>query len=251
MPMKLKFEELAVHRRAALGLLPNVQDPEYETRQAFSELKSSRLYKFLTPDNLTVSLSGGYRLCRAKRCLPLPGRYYWEIDFKAASSSDSHVRIGIATVKADLEAPVGSDGAGYGLRDLGGAFHRGRRSPSPEFSVGDVIGLGFDGSHLDMWINGKYQGVIFDEIESSSDWIPAVSVYRDAEISGRFVRPFSFDPGVDWIGAGDLPPGQPIGLFSSRDLVKWMKGTLDAGENQTAAIEAIQAALTPPQEMPM
>jgi hypothetical protein len=251
MPMKLKFEELAVHRRAALGLLPNVEDPEYDARQTFSQLKSSRHYKFLTQDNLTVTLSGGYRLCRATRCLPLPGRYYWEIDFKAANSNESHIRIGIATLKADLEAPVGCEATGYSLRDLGGAFHRGRRSSSPAFSVGDVVGIGFDGTHLDMWVNGTYHGVIFDRIDDSCDWMPAVSVYRDAEVVGRFVRPFIFDPGSDWLAAGDLPPGRPVGLFSSRDLVKWMKGTLDAGENHDAAIEAIRTALTPPHDMPM
>jgi hypothetical protein len=249
--MRLKFEELAVHRRAALGLLQEVQDPEYDHPMSFSELKSSRHYKFPNSDNLTISLSGGYRLCRATRPFPLPGPCYWEIEFKSAKSPESHIRCGIATVKADMGTPVGFDEFGYSARDLGGAFHRGHRSPSPEFSVGDVIGFGFDGSTLRMWINGVDQGILFEGIDSALEWMPAVSIYRDAEVVGRFVRPFSFDPGPDWKAAGDIPPGEPRGLFTSRDLVKWMKTSLDAGELNDSAWKAIHDALTPAHEMPM
>jgi hypothetical protein len=249
--MKLKFEELAVHRRAALGLLSQVQDPEYDSPMCFSELKSSRHYKFPNGDHFTISLSGGYRLCRATRFFPLPGFCYWEIEFKSAETTESHVRCGIATLKADLETPVGFDEYGYSVRDLGGAFHKGHRSPSPEFSVGDVIGFGFDGSTLRMWKNGMDQGVIFDGIDQNLQWMPAVSIYRDAQLLGRFVRPFSFDPGEDWKAAGDLPPGEPQGMFSSKDLVKWMRTSLEVGDYYEAACTAILEALTPPHEMPM
>jgi hypothetical protein len=249
--MKLKFEELAVHRRAALGLLSHVQDPEYARPMVFSELKSSRRYQFLDVNALTITLSGGYRLCRTTRSFSLPGQVYWEIDFKSANTNESHIRCGIATLNADLEAPVGYDEHGYSVRDLGGAFHKAHRSPAAEFSVGDVVGLGFDGSRLSLWINGEGQGVLFEGIDSNVEWMPAVSIYYDAEVVGRFVRPFRFDPGAEWKAAGDLPPGEPRGVFTSRDLVKWMRTSLEVGEYYEAACRAIHDALTPAHQMPM
>ena len=129
--MKLQFEELGVIRRAALNLLPNVQDPEYRSQMQFSRYKSSRKYKFLSDDNNTVTLEGGYRLCRATRYIPVDQRYFWEVDFTAAKSSESHVRIGISTIQADMEAPVGVDSYGYCVADLGKRKTFGRRKIFP------------------------------------------------------------------------------------------------------------------------
>jgi hypothetical protein len=116
--LNASFDCHAVHRRASLHLLPDVDEPEYNEAMEFSKLKSSRRYKFF--DNFT------------------------EIDFKAAKTEKSHVRIGIATIAADMEAPVGTDGEGYCVRDLGGAFHRGQRRPFGTFGVGDTIGFGIE-----------------------------------------------------------------------------------------------------------
>jgi hypothetical protein len=217
----------------------------------FSLYKSSRHYRFLSPDSCTVSLSGGYRLCRATRFLQYDVPSFWEIDFKAAKTEDSHVRVGVATLKADMESPVGSDAEGYCVRDRGGAFHCARRKDTPGFGVGDTVGLGFGNGELSLWINGVHHGIIFDGIDAEKKWMPAVSVYRDAEVVGRFRRPFRFDPGNEWHEAGDLPKEEPVGLFSSRQLVIWMKGSIDAGEHYSKAIEAIDAALVPPHQMPI
>jgi hypothetical protein len=126
-PLKVCFDELGVHRRAALGLLPNVEDPELNDRMQFSRYKSSRQYKFI--DNLTVTLSGGSRLCRTTRPLSLPGRIYWEADYRS-SVRDGHVQLGFAMIRVDMEAPVGVDAEGYSVRDLGGARRITSRSKS-------------------------------------------------------------------------------------------------------------------------
>lgn len=77
------------------------------------------------------------------------GKYYFEFEIVNAnnSSDKSHVRVGIARKEAALEAPVGFDGYGYGLRDLTGQKITLSR-PRPfmptsmgGFSSGDTIGM--------------------------------------------------------------------------------------------------------------
>lgn len=77
------------------------------------------------------------------------GKFYFEFDIVNGnnSSDKSHVRVGIARKEAALEAPVGFDGYGYGLRDLTGQkITLSRPKPfMPEefggFSSGDTIGF--------------------------------------------------------------------------------------------------------------
>ena len=251
--LHLTFEELAVDRRAALELLPDVQDPECQSKMALSRLKSSRRYKFI--DDSTVTLSAGYRLCRATRWFPSQGSYFWEVKFVAANDENSHIRLGIATIKAEMEGPVGMDEEGYSVRDRGGAFHQGKKTPTPGFGVGDVIGFGFshdgNGATLRVWINGTDQGVVFRGIDDNKRWYPAVSVYRDAEVRVTFARPFAFDPGNGWEAASDLPRVEPVGLFTTKQLIHWMKGRLDAGDLQEQAYNAIDKAMTPAHLMPI
>lgn len=59
---------------------------------------------------------------------------------------ESHVRIGLARREAALEAPVGFDGYGYGIRDIGcEKIHLSKRgkigNDCVDLKVGDVIGL--------------------------------------------------------------------------------------------------------------
>jgi hypothetical protein len=91
-------------------------------------------------------------------------------------------------------------------------------------------------------------GVVFDGIDPEKVWYPALSIYRDAEVYGRFRRPFKNDPGSDWREAGDVPRVTPPELFSSAQIVSWMH-ILDAGDHNPKAWQAINAALTPPQFM--
>lgn len=76
------------------------------------------------------------------------GKWYFEFDIVNANneSGKSHVRVGVARKEAALEAPVGFDGYGYGLRDLNGQkITLSRPKPFMEndegFSSGDTIGF--------------------------------------------------------------------------------------------------------------
>ena len=76
----MKFEELGAKRRAALRLLPNIEDPEAKNPIHLSKLKSSRQY-IIDHEKSTATLEGGYRLCRCSRSFIHWGKYYWELIF--------------------------------------------------------------------------------------------------------------------------------------------------------------------------
>jgi hypothetical protein len=92
-------------------------------------------------------------------------------------------------------------------------------------------------------------GIAFDDIPQNG-WYPAVSIYRDALVLGRFLRPFKFGPGAEWAAAGDLPEGVRKELFTSKDIIKYMK-VLDAGPHNKEAYHAILVTLTPAHQMPI
>lgn len=75
------------------------------------------------------------------------GKWYFEYNIVSANDeSKSHVRVGLARKEASLEAPVGFDGYGYGLRDLNGQkVHLSRPRPymsgDDGFKTGDVLGF--------------------------------------------------------------------------------------------------------------
>ena len=147
------------------------------------------------------------------------------------------------------------DEEGYCVRDRGGAFHKAKKTPTPAFGVGDVVGFGFchesDGAALRVWINGADHGIVFRGIDNEKQWYPAVSVYRDAEVHATFSRPFAFDPGTEWKAAVEIPDVEPVGLFTTKQLIHWMKGRLDAGEYQQQAYNAIDKAMMPAHMMPI
>ncbi|CAI8507617.1 hypothetical protein CAS74_002430 [Pichia kudriavzevii] len=62
-----------------------------------------------------------------------------------AGSSVAHVRVGIARREASLEAPVGFDGYGYGIRDINcEKVHLSRRGDigtKRDLKIGDIIGI--------------------------------------------------------------------------------------------------------------
>ena len=255
--LNLKFEDLGVLRRAALGLLPNVKDPEGHKPITLSKLKSSRNYQFI--DDYTATLSGGYRLCRSSRRIPLTKKFYWEFTFLEQSQEGSHVRFGISTTKADMEGPIGVDKYGYSVRDLGGSYHEGHRNAkvkTPPFKIGDVIGIGFvpgeKSISLEMFINGSNECTVFDDIEISNNWIPSFSSFKNAIVKACFQRPFSFDPGDKWSAFSDIPPDNDEGLIEPQFLIDSMKGTLKCDPyDKDFFIEAMDAALIPPHLMPI
>ncbi|KAH0785323.1 SPRY domain containing protein [Histomonas meleagridis] len=253
-PTHYKFEEKGVIRRAALGLLSLVEDPEIDKPMMLSSLKSSRKYKFLE-DNC-VTLEGGYRLCRSTRYFPVDSnKYYWEFDFIPSPELDSHVRFGIATVKADMETPVGFDSEGYSVRDLGGAFHKRHKTGSPPFPPNSTVGFGIfsneNGFVLQMFINGFDQGIIFENIDLEKHWIPSLSIYKSATVRARFSRPFKFDPGLDWKDAIQVPKPITNCQITADELIYVMHHALPGNEKQKILYTACSQALTPEYEMPI
>lgn len=96
------------------------------------------------PDRLTVSTPKGFVSARADLCMR-SGHWYYEcrVD-RGNDGSGAHVRVGVARREAALEAPVGFDAYGYGVRDVGGqAVHlsRVRRFMEEPVGTGDVIGF--------------------------------------------------------------------------------------------------------------
>lgn len=119
---------------------------------------------FLSKDCLTVSTFRGFRSARANVFMS-EGDWFFEVKIlsnEVSTQSNSpaepspsptnglsklsggHVRLGIARREASLEAPVGHDAYGYGLRDATGEkVHVSRPVPfmNEPFGIGDVIGL--------------------------------------------------------------------------------------------------------------
>lgn len=254
-PTHYKFEEIGVTRRAALGLLPNTIDPDHDLPMQLSSLKSSRQYKFISTN--TVTLEGGYRICRSTRYfIPNEYKYYWEFEFKKSENLDSHVRLGIATVNANMETPVGFDEEGYCVRDLGGAFHKRKKSPSNSFNQNNVVGFGIyvknGGFVLNMFIDGVDQGTVFDNIDINKHWLPSLSIYKNAIVTARFDRPFKFDPGDDWKAANETPIQEVDKSFFTADfIINIMHTAIPGDERQQILFKICQTALTPVYEMPI
>lgn len=248
--MGLKFDETVVYRRAALGLLPGVQDPEYKYPMQLSLLKSCKKVQ-IAKNRTNVTAEGPYVTARTTRGFKVPGKYYWEATF-SKTEENSHVRIGIATVRAEMEAPVGYDESGYSIRDLGGAFHDGEGHFFDAFEPGKVIGFGFtvgEIGKLEVWIDGVYKGVVFDGIDTSKRWFPTFSVYKGAIIDTKFQEPFQHFPGSDWKAASTVPQEEPRGDLTAKFVVNFMKNG-SVKDLSDALLTAIDYALVPPNIMP-
>ena len=94
-------------------------------------------------DSMSVTQAKGWRSARSNVGVR-EGSYYFE--FKILNSDkNSHVRVGVARREASLEAPVGYDAYGYGIRDVDGQlmFISRRKNVCVEngFTTGDVIGF--------------------------------------------------------------------------------------------------------------
>ena len=95
----------------------------------------------ISEDGLTVQSKKGFRTARTLTGLQA-GTYACEVTIEKLGES-GHARLGFVTNQAELNAPVGFDGWGYGYRDLAGSkMHKGRREAYAEgFQEGDVIGM--------------------------------------------------------------------------------------------------------------
>jgi hypothetical protein len=91
--------------------------------------------------------------------------------------------------------------------------------------------------------------LISERIDPNVEWMTAVSISYDAEVVGRFVWPFRFELSEESKAAEDLPPGKRRGVFTSRDLVKWMRTSLQVDGYREAACRAIHDTLTRAHQM--
>ncbi|GFZ44210.1 hypothetical protein JCM24511_01931 [Saitozyma sp. JCM 24511] len=110
----------------------------------------------LSADALTAMTDRGFRAARANVAVR-EGSWYYEVIVERGNgvvggakgsagdpgnAGNAHIRVGWGRREASLDAPVGSDGYSYGIRDVGGEkLHLSRPKPyGRSFSSGDVVG---------------------------------------------------------------------------------------------------------------
>lgn len=95
-------------------------------------------------NRLAVSTAKGFVSARADVCMRT-GHWYYEVRVdRANDGTGAHVRVGLSRREASLDAPVGFDGYGYGLRDVGGQkVHLSRPAAfmNEHITSGDVLGF--------------------------------------------------------------------------------------------------------------
>lgn len=251
----LKFDEQIVKRRAAMGLLPNVQDPEGKMSFRLSELKSSTYYE-ISENYMVAYNEGGYRLCRANRGFITEGNYYWEFKFWK-QNPDSHCRFGISTLRAGLEVPVGYDEYGFCVCDKGGSYHNRKLNPDvPGFEPKDKVGLGLsihsNGENslvgeLNYYKNHEFVCTLYENIDFSKRWFPSLSIYKGAKVTANFNPTWK----PEGYTAAALYPvfskEQPISVIK---LLSSMRGFSSVNMPPQDIYNAIMVALTPIYAMP-
>ncbi|ORY80007.1 hypothetical protein BCR37DRAFT_349319 [Protomyces lactucae-debilis] len=115
--------------------------PPHAARIDWSDMSQ---YVYLSHDALSATTDKGFRTARANVGVR-EGSWYWEIKVLCGNGDrGGHVRLGVARREATLDAPIGFDGYGYGLRDRGGEkmhLSRPRAFMEESFGTGDVIGF--------------------------------------------------------------------------------------------------------------
>ncbi|KAL5204257.1 hypothetical protein ABZP36_009128 [Zizania latifolia] len=106
----------------------------------------SRIFKSdkieVSDDRLTAGSIKGYRMVRATRGV-VSGVWYFEVKVLHLGTS-GHTRLGWATNNADIHAPVGFDGFGFGYRDMDGCkVYKALRTKYADegYGEGDVLGF--------------------------------------------------------------------------------------------------------------
>lgn len=191
-PCKLEYSRDILYRRAALGLIPNVCDPDIDEPMVLSVNKSSR--NFVIEGNWAYCRRN-HNLCRSTHGFKMhdmgpKNKIYWEFTFSKVSDED-HIRAGITSIEANIFYPPGADEFGYCIRDSGGCFHnREPGQPTKPFYPGQVVGLGLefcdDVSKLHYWIDGDYMGCPFEKIPSDIRWYPSFSCYKQTQFTVSF-----------------------------------------------------------------
>ncbi|XP_058730327.1 protein TRAUCO-like [Vicia villosa] len=198
----------------------------------------SKIYKAekveLSEDRLSAGSTKGYRMVRTTRGVT-EGAWYFEIKVVRLGET-GHTRLGWATEKGDLQAPVGYDGNSFGYRDIDGSkIHKALREKYGDegYGVGDVIGFYINlpdgdkyvpknkqlvwykgqryalaqeakedppnvvpGSEMSFFKNGVCQGVAFKDLYGGR-YYPAASMYTLPNEPNCTVK-FNFGPDFEF-----------------------------------------------------
>ncbi|XP_058077462.1 protein TRAUCO-like [Magnolia sinica] len=135
----------ATAKQSAVVITPIPRFPDRSDDSPDAIICLSKIYKAekveLSDDRLSAGSTKGYRMVRATRGV-VEGVWYFEI--KVVNLGETgHTRLGWATEKGDLQAPVGYDGNSFAYRDVDGSkVHRAVREEYGEkgYGEGDVVG---------------------------------------------------------------------------------------------------------------
>jgi len=174
-----------------------------------------KLSKELSESKITISEDGleakghkGYRLCLANYSMP-PGTFYYEV-FVGGTGA---MRIGWATLDANIESPCGTDHFGYAYASAtGDKFHVSKSQAYGEsYGAGDTIGVlirlpgnrtksgqkkflkQMADSKIEFFKNGKSMGEAFSNVQAGN-YYPAVSLYGNAKARFTFGPDFKYPP---------------------------------------------------------
>lgn len=224
-------DEVEAKQEDFVRIVPYKKPPaEKEGWQPVGLSKSNKAPQLqLSDDRMSVTGCKGYRMARATHGAH-EGTWYCEVTINHLGET-GHCRLGWATAKAELQAPVGFDAFGFAYRDLEGCkVHKALREDYGEpYGEGDVIGLllhmppggrrveagegpivrykgalytmqeeeqearPLTGSGVAFARNGALQGVAYRDI-SEGTYYPAASLYtRHRQLEGSTVT-FNFGP---------------------------------------------------------
>lgn len=138
-------------------------------------------------DNMdSVSTVQGWRSVRSNIGVR-EGKHYVEFNIVNANNGidKSHVRIGFARKEASLEAPVGFDGYGYGLRDLNGQKITLSRPMDFMKNCKDIDAAGFK--------SGDVVGMLI-ELPSLKEHKEAIEAFNNQKVNEKHAQPSDNHP---------------------------------------------------------
>lgn len=164
----------------------------------------------LSGDGLTATGCIGYRTALSTHGVSF-GRLYFEMEVKNGSGA---VRVGVATLSAEINGPVGIDVEGYSYGSRNGyAFHKSKRKRyGAPYGYRDIVGVLVmvsdgptvledsknnvdrnDMSYIRFSKNGKEMGIAYNTLPTKVLY-PAVSLYDGCCVTFNFGPYFAFPP---------------------------------------------------------
>lgn len=225
-------------------VIPLQVKEDKDSPMQLSKARKAKAMKVL-PDGRTVTSVGGYRSVQSNRGAHV-GTWYLEIAVAHLGTS-GHCRLGVGTSGQDVEGPCGYTEASFGFRDVDGSkVTKGWREAYGEaYGEGDVVGVylhlpeggrpmeqkadivrwkgrlyqtvteppeparPLSGSVLGFTINGKWQGVAFQDILEGT-YYAAGSLFTKPDPDAPASITFNFGPEFKH------SPPQPEGLPPAR-----------------------------------